>query len=56
MRGPQPSLLRNPDFLKLWTGQTISAFGTQVTIPRRADLSPIRHIHTIPESVEEATG
>ena len=32
MRGPQPSLLRDPDFLKLWTGQTISAFGTQVTI------------------------
>jgi MFS family permease len=30
--GPQPSLLRDPDFLKLWTGQTISAFGTQVTI------------------------
>jgi MFS family permease len=26
------SLLRDPDFLKLWTGQTISAFGTQVTI------------------------
>jgi MFS family permease len=32
VRGPQPSLLRDPDFLKLWTGQTISAFGTQVTI------------------------
>ncbi len=27
-----PSLLRSPDFLKLWTAQTISAFGTQVTI------------------------
>ena len=26
------SLLRDPDFLKLWTGQTVSAFGTQVTI------------------------
>jgi MFS family permease len=32
VHGPQPSLLRDPDFLKLWTGQTISAFGTQVTI------------------------
>jgi MFS family permease len=31
--GERPrGLLRNPDFLKLWTGQTISAFGTQVTI------------------------
>lgn len=29
---PSPSLLRNHDFLKLWTGQTISGFGTQVTI------------------------
>jgi MFS family permease len=26
------SLLRDPDFLKLWTGQSISAFGTQITI------------------------
>jgi MFS family permease len=26
------SLLRDPDFLKLWTGQSISGFGTQVTI------------------------
>ena len=26
-----PSLWRQPDFLKLWTGQTISLFGTQVT-------------------------
>jgi MFS family permease len=26
------SLLRDPDFLKLWTGQTVSAFGTQITI------------------------
>jgi MFS family permease len=32
VRGPQPSLFRDPDFVKLWTGQTISAFGTQVTI------------------------
>ena len=31
--GPAPrSLLRAPDFLKLWAGQTVSAFGTQVTI------------------------
>ena len=26
------SLLRAPDFLKLWIGQSISAFGTQITI------------------------
>lgn len=26
------SLLREADFLRLWTGQTISAFGTQITI------------------------
>jgi MFS family permease len=26
-----PSLLRQPDFLKLWTAETISQFGTQVT-------------------------
>ncbi|HEY8799773.1 MAG TPA: MFS transporter, partial [Candidatus Limnocylindrales bacterium] len=26
------SLLRDPDFLKLWTGQTVSVFGTQITI------------------------
>jgi MFS family permease len=26
------SLLRDPDFLKLWTGQSISSFGTQITI------------------------
>ena len=25
-------LLHSPDFLKLWTGQTISVFGTQITI------------------------
>ena len=29
-RAPQ-SLLRNPDFLKLWTGQTVSVFGSQIT-------------------------
>jgi MFS family permease len=26
------SLLRSPDFMKLWTGQTVSGFGTQITI------------------------
>jgi MFS family permease len=26
------SLIGDPDFLKLWTGQTVSAFGTQITI------------------------
>ena len=26
------SLLRDPDFLKLWIGQSVSAFGTQITI------------------------
>jgi MFS family permease len=26
------SLLRDPDFLKLWTGQTVSVFGTQITL------------------------
>ena len=30
---PAPrSLLRDPDFLKLWIGQSISGFGTQITI------------------------
>ena len=29
---PAPRLLRHPDFLKLWTGQTISGFGSQITI------------------------
>src|SRR5262245_13544310 len=28
---PQGGLWRHPDFLKLWTGQTISQFGTQVS-------------------------
>jgi MFS family permease len=28
---PSVSLLRQPDFLKLWTAETISQFGTQVT-------------------------
>ncbi|MFL5680663.1 MAG: MFS transporter [Chloroflexota bacterium] len=31
-RPTPPSVLRSPDFLKLWAGQTISSFGTQVTI------------------------
>ena len=34
-RGLRPgdkSLWRHPDFLKLWTGETISQFGTQVTL------------------------
>ncbi len=31
MTDPKRTLLRHPDFLKLWTGQTISQFGTQVT-------------------------
>jgi MFS family permease len=28
---PSRSLLRHPDFLKLWTGQTVSVFGTAIT-------------------------
>lgn len=31
MTDPKRTLLRHPDFLKLWTGQTFSQFGTQVT-------------------------
>jgi MFS family permease len=31
MADPKRTLLRHPHFLKLWTGQTISQFGTQVT-------------------------
>src|SRR3954469_5520395 len=31
MRGPSPSLLRHPDFLKLWTAETASVFGTAIT-------------------------
>jgi MFS family permease len=31
-RSGSRSLIHEPDFLRLWTGQTISAFGTQVTI------------------------
>jgi MFS family permease len=29
--GPAPSLLRHPDFVRLWTGQTISQLGSQVS-------------------------
>ncbi|HEV2005326.1 MAG TPA: MFS transporter [Candidatus Limnocylindrales bacterium] len=32
MPGLRRGLLRNADFLKLWTGQTISVLGTQVTL------------------------
>ena len=28
----RPSLLRHPDFMKLWTAETISQFGTQVSL------------------------
>jgi MFS family permease len=31
MRKPQGALWQHPDFLKLWTGQTISEFGSQVS-------------------------
>ena len=31
MASPSRSLLRHPDFLKLWTGQTVSVFGTAIT-------------------------
>jgi MFS family permease len=31
MTSPRPSLLRHPDFLKLWTAETVSVFGTAVT-------------------------
>ncbi|HEX4897869.1 MAG TPA: MFS transporter [Candidatus Limnocylindrales bacterium] len=29
---PSPGLLRHPDFLKLWTAETVSVFGTQITL------------------------
>lgn len=32
MSSPSRNLLRNRDFLKLWTGETISQFGTQVSL------------------------
>jgi MFS family permease len=31
MPDPNRSLLRHPDFLKLWVGETVSVFGSQVT-------------------------
>jgi len=31
MTAPKPSLLHHPDFLKLWTAETVSVFGTAVT-------------------------
>lgn len=31
-RARRPSLVRHPDFLKLWTAETISQFGTQVSL------------------------
>ena len=31
MASPSRSLLRHPDFLRLWTGQTVSVFGTAIT-------------------------
>ncbi|MEA2518713.1 MAG: hypothetical protein QOF49_793 [Chloroflexota bacterium] len=31
MTQPAPSLFRHPDFVKLWSAETISQFGTQVT-------------------------
>ncbi|HEY4634342.1 MAG TPA: MFS transporter [Candidatus Limnocylindrales bacterium] len=32
MTARPPSLLRHPDFLKLWTAETISQFGTQISL------------------------
>src|SRR5918994_6407313 len=31
MTAPSRSLLRHPDFLKLWTAETISVFGSSIT-------------------------
>lgn len=31
MSGPNRSLLRHPDFLKLWTAETVSVFGSAIT-------------------------
>src|SRR5437763_16254380 len=42
MRKPTGALWQHPDFLKLWTGQTISEFGTQISglaVPLLAALS-----------------
>ncbi|HKA48973.1 MAG TPA: MFS transporter, partial [Candidatus Dormibacteraeota bacterium] len=32
MSGRQPSLLRDPEFLKFWTGQSVSMLGSQFTL------------------------
>ena len=32
MATPDRSLLRHPDFLKLWTAETISVFGSAITL------------------------
>jgi MFS family permease len=32
MSAPSPSLLRSPDFLKLWSAETVSQIGTQVSL------------------------
>jgi MFS family permease len=32
VRAAPPSVIRNPDFVKLWTAETISQFGTQVSL------------------------
>jgi hypothetical protein len=38
---PRRSLWRHGDFMKLWTAETISQLGSQVTVPRHwAELSP----------------
>ena len=29
---PTPSVIRNPDFVRLWTAETISQFGTQISL------------------------
>jgi len=32
MTASRPGLLRNSEFLKLWSAETVSVFGTQVTL------------------------
>src|SRR5215467_11830503 len=32
MSGRQPSLLRDPEFLKFWSGQSVSVLGSQFTL------------------------
>ena len=31
MTAPSRSLLRHPDFLKLWTAETVRVFGSQIS-------------------------